>query len=142
MQFFPTAAGYTTRIALVLLVALGAGGCKWMRPPEQVRSGTTIPCTDKQTIDVNLTNGAQPLAVYVCEDQTVIWQSNGHKFEVVFKDDSPFKGEGKNFDDGNFTSKGGKNHAHLTVFKYTITVYDDQGKHHEFDPHVIGGGGY
>jgi hypothetical protein len=144
MRFVRTGADYAARFTIFLLVVLGTSGCNWRRSSEQVRSGNaiSIPCEDKQTIDVNLTNGATPDAVYVCEDQTVIWQDNGHKFEVQFKDDSPFKGDAKKFDNKSPTSKGGKNHAHITVFKYTITVYDDKGNPHPFDPHVIGGGGY
>ena len=143
MKFIRTGTDYATRFTMFLLVALGTSGCKFFRPPEQVRSGNAIiPCIDKQTIDVNLTTGATPDAVYVCEDQTVVWQANGHNFEVEFKDGSPFKDEGKKFNNGTNTSKGGKNHAHITVFKYTITVWDDNGPHNQFDPHVIGGGGY
>jgi hypothetical protein len=142
MQVYPVRAGSRMLLALVLLMALAISGCHCRGLFKAgAAPAITIPCPDKQTIDVNLTNGAQPSAIYVCEDKSIFWQANGHPFTVEFLEDSPFKGDAKIFSNESPASKGAKNHSQITVTKYKITVYDEQQKPHVFDPHVVGGGG-
>lgn len=133
MQSFSSGAGYGKRLALILLLALGASGCKEMKIQKKT---VTFICGD-QTVDVNTRNGAQPQAVYVCEDDTVTWNPNGHTFLVEFKKDSPFVDDGKKFDNGHAKSAKTKHHTQLTVYEYRITVDTTN----IFDPQVIGGGG-
>ncbi len=129
MQSLPVGAGYGKRFALILLLALGASGCK------QAKKVKSFTCED-QIVNVNLNNGAQPQAVYVCEDNTVTWNANGHQFLVEFKKDSPFKDNEKKFDNQHAHSAGGKRLPELTVYEYRITVDGTR----VFDPQVIGGG--
>jgi hypothetical protein len=131
MQAFPVGAGCGKRYALILLLALGVSGCKQEKLPKKVES---FPCDD-QKVNVNLDDGAEPRAVYICEDNSVTWNANGLKFLVEFKGDSPFKGEEKKFDNKSPRSAGGKRVHGLTVYEYRITVDG-----HVFDPQVIGGG--
>ena len=120
------------RFGLVLLFVFGTSGCK-----EQLHKKTfTFTCGD-QTVDVDPIVGVKPTAVYVCDDDTVAWNSHGHDFKVEFKKDSPFSNDEKFFHNKHSKSVGAKSLKELTVFEYKITV---DGK--EFDPQVIGGGGH
>lgn len=115
--------------AVLLLLTIVAPGCR--------KPLAMVACGDKP-VDVDPSNnGARPQAVYVCEDNTITWNANGHTFTVEFKKDSPFKDGGKKFDNGHNKSGKTKHHDYLIVYEYRITVdntsYDD--------PQVIGGGG-
>jgi hypothetical protein len=86
-------------------------------------------------VNVDPTVGAIPQAVYVCEDDPLNWNANGHQFVVEFNGDSPFEDGGKKFDNGHASGKAKHRYRHLTVYEYRITVDG-----HPFDPQVVGGG--
>lgn len=125
--------GAASRLALALLLTFGATGCKEHKYGKNTR---TFSCGN-QPVDVNTANGANPPAVYVCEDDIVTWNPNGHTFLVEFKKDSPFVDGGRKFDNGNPKSAKTKHHDQLTVYEYQITV----DSHVFTDPQVVGGGG-
>ncbi len=125
--------GTAGRFIPVLMLMFVANGCKEMKPGKKA---VTFTCGD-QTVKVNTKNGAQPQAVYVCDDDTVAWDPDGHTFLVEFKDDSPFEDDGKRFDNAHPKSAKTKHHTQLKVYEYRITVDTT----HVFDPQVIGGGG-
>src|SRR5712691_2657125 len=133
MHSSPVRWGTVGGFILVLVLIAVAGGCEQMKTRKKT---VTFACGD-QTVKVNPTNGAQPQAVYVCEDDTVTWEADGHTFVVEFKDDSPFEDGGKKFDNAHPNSGKSKHHTQLTVYEYRITV----DTKHVFDPQVIGGGG-
>ena len=133
MHCTPIRLGTAGRFIPVVMLMFVASGCKEMKPGKKI---VTFTCGD-QTVDVNTTDGAKPQAVYVCEGDTVTWNSNGHTFLVEFKKDSPFEDDGKRFDNAHPKSAKTKHHTQLTVFEYKITV----DTNHVFDPQVIGGGG-
>jgi hypothetical protein len=121
-----------SRFALALLLILGASGCA--KQPRVAKKTKPIPCDT--TVNVDATVGAQPTAVYLCEDDTLTWNANGHQFVVEFKKDSPFEPPtDKKFDNGHPSGKAKHYYSQLTVYEYRITVDG-----HPFDPEVIGGG--
>jgi uncharacterized lipoprotein YehR (DUF1307 family) len=126
----PALCAHASRLVLVLLLIVGASGCGKKEP----RLAKDLSCGDKK-VEVNTTNGAEPEVVYVCDDDTVLWNSNGHKFLVEFKKDSPFKDDDKKFDNGKPKSDKTKHHDKLKVYEYRITVDGVP-----FDPQVLGGG--
>jgi hypothetical protein len=134
MQFLLRWCGTSKRFTLVLLLVLGASGCEQLGIKKKI---VKFDCGN-QTVHVDPNEGANPQAVYVCEDDTVTWSPDGHKFVVEFKKDSPFVDGGKKFDNQHATSNKTKKHYKLTVYEYKITVDDA----HVFDPQVIGGGGH
>lgn len=119
------------RITLVALLLLGASGCR--KGPE-VRPGA--PTCGNKIVQINPNKGADPVAVYVCDDDTVTWNPNGHTFVVEFKKDSPFKDNEKTFNNGKPKSDKTKHHDVLTVYEYKVIVDGVT-----FDPQVVAGGG-
>lgn len=120
--------------ASLLLAALGTSGCG-----QKLRKAVIVlDCGDK-TVVVDPNSGVIPsqTAVWVCDDDTVTWDGNGHEFKVEFKDKSPFTDNEKVFHNKHPKSFGAKHLTHLEVFEYRITV---DGK--SFDPQVVGGGGH
>lgn len=143
MNPMPVLCGHASRLALVMLLILGASGCEKKATPPPTPTPKPTPkvvvdlsCGPKQ-VDVNTDNGADPEVVYVCEDDTVSWNSHGYKFTVVFTGDSPFKDDNKNFDNTKATSDKAKYHVKhkYKLYEYRITV---EGVEH--DPQVLGGG--
>jgi hypothetical protein len=120
-------------LGLGLLLILGIGGCR--RHESYQKKGVRFRCGD-QIVYVDSNTGANPVAVYLCADNTVTWSSSDRKFKVEFKQDSPFSNDEKAFDNSHSKSQGAKHLKQLTVYEYKITV---DGK--EFDPQVIIGGG-
>jgi len=94
-----------------------------------------MPCTT--TLNVNLQTGVDVTDAYVCKNNQVTWQANGHTFCVFFKHDCPFGGPNgcKEIDDHNPKSGPIKASDTPIVYDYGIVV---DGK--VFDPHIIGGG--
>ena len=133
MHSSPLRRGTAGRFILVLLLIFVATGCEEMKTRKKI---LTFTCGN-HAVKVNTTNGAQPQAVYVCDDDTVTWDADGHTFVVEFKNDSPFEDGGKKFDNAHPNSGKSKHHTQLTVYEYRITV----DTNHVFDPQVIGGGG-
>ena len=127
MHSIPVVCG---RVAMVLFLILAANGC------EKKAANPAVPKCGDKTVNVNTNNGAEPEAVYVCEDDTVTWNPNGLTFVVEFKKDSPFKDDDKHFDNAKHKSQKTKHHDKLKVYEYRITVNGVA-----FDPQVIGGGG-
>lgn len=137
MHPMPVLCGHASRLVLVVVLILGASGCGKKPTPKLVLD---LSCGDKQ-VEVNTTNGANPEVVYVCEDDTVLWNSNGHQFLVEFTGDSPFKDDGKKFGNtGGTQPKSGKSKHHdkhkYKLYEYRITVDNVT-----YDPQVLGGGG-
>ena len=126
--------GSASRLGLVLLLAMGASACK----QEVSKSGKKlkqVPCD--QTIKVDPSKGAYPLAGYVCENDTVTWDSGGgHKFQVEFKAGSPFVNGKAIFNNQDPSGQIKDHYDQLEVYKYTITVDTTN----VFDPQVVGGG--
>jgi hypothetical protein len=108
----------------------------------------TFHCHNPETIQVKLTSpGVDHKAVYLCDQCKIHWKKTGNvkDFEVVFDTPGPFGSTTKfgtlpgDFGD---TTSAYNAPADLTVYKYTITIWDTGGvKHGPFDPHVVGGGG-
>jgi hypothetical protein len=138
MKVFPQTAGYTMRFTLILFVALGASRSSRMAPRQKA---VKYNCQD-ETLNIDLKKGVDRKAIYLCAGQKVTWvdPSNKYTFQVVFQD-YPFGGTPTTFDNGTPTSPVLPPITDLTVFKYTITIFDTSGFPHPYDPHVVGGGG-
>ncbi len=122
------------RVGLVLLLVFTVSGCQ-EKPMAGNRKTKPVPCDT--TIVVDPSNGAYPLAAFVCEDDTVTWDGKGHKFQVQFNAGSPFVGaQTTTFDDQHPSGKVKNKYDRLEIYKYTITVDTT----HVFDPQVVGGG--
>jgi len=145
MPFFPIGAGYTTRFTLVLLVALTASGSQ---RKERV---ATYTCGDQHIkVDHTLPKGVDRKAVYLCGGDKIIWDAQPNvQFEIDF-DESPWGPNNAKFGNKNglnpYTPKFPNSPTPApkdpTVFKYTITIVDNNGHSYPpFDPHVVGGGG-
>jgi len=120
-------------LSAALLIAVAIAGCKERHEPND--RVVKIRCGD-QTVNADPVKGAVPAVIYLCDDDKVTWNANGHAFKVEFKEDSPFSDDDKVFDNTHAQSKKVKHLGDWAVFPYKITV---DGK--VFDPHVIGGGG-
>jgi hypothetical protein len=116
-----------------------ASGCEKKGGKKEPRVIGDSACGGVKQVDVTTTNGAgaDPEIVYVCENDTVIWNANGHKFDVAFTGDSPFKDDGKKFDNNSPASAQSKHHDphKYQLYQYRITVDGVQ-----YDPQVLGGG--
>lgn len=129
-------------VMLLLLITLEAGSCgerpkmnPHVHPPKTAKNQRLVPCDT--TINVDLNNGAYPLAAFLCENDTVTWQtSDQHHFTVQFNAGSPFVGGQTTFDDLHPSGTVKPNYDRLDLYKYTITI--DNTK--VFDPEVVGGG--
>jgi hypothetical protein len=144
MQAFSLRTRCTTLLSVFLPVALATCGCK--------RSEGFVPanCSDI-TIKVNhekYLRGVDQKAVYVCDGKKITWEAetnNIKKFEVEFVGaDLPFGAASTKFDgDSNVkaTTPALPHFGELTVFKYNLTITDNNGNDKKyFDPHIIGGG--
>jgi hypothetical protein len=123
----------TTACALAIVLLLEGSGCK---EQPMVTKKKTKPVACDQTIRVDPTKGAYPLAVFLCEDDTVTWDPNGHQFQVDFQTGSPFVGGQTTFDNNHLSGTVKHHYDQLEVYKYTITI----DKTNVFDPQVVGGG--
>jgi hypothetical protein len=119
-------------LRLVLLVATGAGGSHQMASKD--KPFVQYACSDPEQVDV-VGTWTNPVDLYVCAGSRVNWNDQGHKFLIKFQT-SPFEDQESTFDNRHHTSSKMKSFAHFTVFTYSIKVDG-----HEFDPHVVGGGG-
>jgi hypothetical protein len=90
-----------------------------------------VTCTT--TITVMATGVDEPDA-YVCKNNNVKWDANGHDFVVFFKHDCPFP-SCKKIDNQHPTAGPMKDLQKLTVFDYGIIIDGTL-----YDPHIIGGG--
>jgi len=91
-----------------------------------------IPCTT--VLNVNLQTGVDVVDAYVCKNNRVTWNANGHTFTVFFKHACPFTSGCRKIDDQHPTA-GPIGSSTFTVYEYGILVDDTP-----FDPHIIGGG--
>ena len=130
------------RLGLAMLLALGASGCpKGAVPPPgpagKPRHTHSQPVNCDQTITVDPHNfGAYPPQVYICIDDTVTFDPNGHTFKAEFKTGTPFQGGQTVFDNDHLTGTVKHHYDQLEIYKYTITI----DKTTVFDPQVVGGG--
>jgi hypothetical protein len=96
-------------------------------------------------VDHTLPGGVNHKDVYLCDQCKIQWKKTGNvkDYEVVFNPPGPFGSTTK------FGTLPGEHETtpvynapvDLTVYKYTITIWDTAGaKHGPFDPHVVGGG--
>jgi len=140
--------------AFLLLVLTGCGHKKEALPDKKPMTWTctcTCPGDIKILVNEGRQRGVDQKAAYVCPTSKIIWEpessSNVKSFRVEFVgDDLPFGSGPSNtiFDsDPNIQIKIGPLPAlsELTVFKYKITITDNNGAHPSHDPHIIGGGG-
>jgi hypothetical protein len=136
MQIFPAWARHAILITVLLFGALvsGLGGKVQVQAEDCTCGNVTI------TVDHAKPKGVDRKAVYLCPDYTVTWVPGPHvqSFRVVFVD-PPF-GNATTFDNSNPTTPKLPDPGELTVFKYNITVTNDNGVSKTFDPHVIGSG--
>jgi hypothetical protein len=131
------------RVALLLLIILGAVGCgndlnlnPNVKPLKTTKKQKVVPCDTKIHADVN-TGGVDLDAAFLCEGDTVTWQiPNRHTFHVKFDNGSPFDKGKSEFTEGDASGKVKDHYDKLEVYKYTITV--DAKK--PVDPQVVGGG--
>jgi len=125
-----------TRFALVLVLvsalpfAFGASQEKGYKK-EFVR----FTCKD-ETVKVVPIDGTHPKAIYLCADNTLTWDANGHEFTVIFIKNSPFVDGKKLFNNKDYKSKAAKPDKVLTVYNYHIIVDGELID----DPQVVGGG--
>ena len=132
-----------TKVALSMLVALGAGGCGDhynLNPnanvPKTAKKLKLVPCDTTINADIN-TGGVDLDAAFLCEKDTVTWQiQKPHTFLVVFKGGSPFQNGKSQFSDQDPSGTVKDQYTKLEVYKYSITV-DNKAT---VDPQVIGGG--
>ena len=141
MRSIPVLCGHASRLVLVVALIFVASGCE---KEKKDGKGTTsklifdLNCSNGQAnVNVNTTNGADPEIVYVCEDDTIFWNANGHQFSVEFTGESPFKDEGKKFD--NTSPYSGKS-KHHDKHKYQLYGYQITVDKVQYDPQVLGGG--
>jgi hypothetical protein len=133
MHSIPVSWSTARLFGLILVLVLGANGCK-EQPMVTKKKAKPVYCD--QTIAVDPSKGAYPLAVFLCEDDTVTWDGKGHKFQVVFNAGSPFKNGQTTFDNQNASGTVKHHYDQLEVYKYTITIDNNN----VFDPQVVGGG--
>jgi len=148
MQLFSARARfYATLLAILPPLVVAAYGCGRGRKPAAFRHT----CGDIPIkVNHNEKHGVDKKAVYRCTGDTITWKSDSsdiQSFEVEFvgdDDDLPFGTSPKIFDsdsNGKAITPKLPDPGQLTVFKYKITITDKQGGKHQFDPHVVGGGG-
>jgi hypothetical protein len=130
MRFSRILFGGAGLFALCLFL-ITVAGCKFLQKAPRTK---TFDCTDV-SINVDLNNGVDKKAVYICDGNTVTWNApSGVNFTIKFQD-CPF------LDCNTFTngvpSKKALYFTDIRVFKYTITVNGVP-----FDPHLVGGGGH
>jgi hypothetical protein len=142
MPFYPFPARHKKLFAVILFVALAVSGCekKALPPPSPCTCGNiTI------TVDHSKPRGVDKKATYLCPNYTITWVPGPHvqSFEVQFVGpDLPF-GATTTFVGTTLpvTSPTLPDPGELTVFKYNLKIVDNNGHSHQFDPHVVGGGG-
>src|SRR5450755_3842993 len=147
MQFYPLRAGQTKLLAILLFAVLTLSGCK---PNEQNKKLYAVyACGDIAiTVEYTKQKGVDHKAVYLCSDNaknyTITWirGPNVKSFQVQFDGpDYPFGPASATFGTGGTTTTPPlPAPGELTVFKYQLTIVDDGGTSHPFDPHVVGGG--
>jgi hypothetical protein len=122
--------------SLLALSLIIASGCNVSRP----KLGSSLCGSKTFKVDPTQPHGVTPPDVYICEDDFVTWEPNGHTFKVHFdNNESPFKDNSTDFDNTkNKPTNGGKKLPDdVTVFKFKIEVVD---VNKTFDPHVVVGG--
>jgi hypothetical protein len=136
-----------TKLALLVLITLGAGSCgdrdcsslnlnPHVHPLKTAKQTRPVPCDTTINADVN-TGGVDLDAAFLCEKDLVTWQiGKPHTFQVVFKAGSPFKGGKSQFSDQDPSGYVKDQYDKLEVYKYSITVDNKP----TVDPQVIGGG--
>jgi hypothetical protein len=141
MEFYPFPAWRAKLFAVVLFVAFAVSGCKKEAPH------TAFTCVDITiTVDPSKPKGVDHKATYLCKNHTVTWVPGPHvaSFEVKFvghdTDDFPFGPHNTTFGPNQATPPL-PDPVELSVFKYNLKIVDDIGTTHQFDPHVVGGGG-
>jgi hypothetical protein len=144
MQAFSARTRYTTFLSAFLLVALATCGCQ-----KRSEGFVEFNCTDI-TIKVNhekYQRGVDQKVVYLCQGKKITWEAetnNIKKFEVEFVgDDLPFGAGSTKFDSDSDVKASIPTlplFGELTVFKYNLTITDNNGNVKKFDPHIIGGG--
>jgi hypothetical protein len=135
MYFYRIIVGSISLSILFTLYSVGTGG----REERSDVKSVTVPCfSDAIMVDPN--SGVDPSkeTVFVCKDDILTWDGQGHKFKVSFKQtECPFTDNCKGpIDDKHVHSAPVRDIANLSTFKYKIKV--DNGKW--WDPHVVGGG--
>ena len=142
MQVFPIRTRHTRPFATLLFVTLAVSGCKKKQQYAAYSCGN---------IQINVhPRGVDHKAVYLCaktltNNYTITWVrgSNVKSFQVVFVGpDLPFGPQTTFATSGPpVTTPPLSDPGDLTVFKYNITIVDDNGASYQSDPHVVGGGG-
>ena len=127
MSFYRIILGITGLTILFSLLALPSSCSQ-----DKTEYVLKFSCTT--TINVTDTGVSIPDA-FVCANNKVTWNANGHIFFVFFKNACPFQGGCKEIDNQKPTSGPMNPVTKPTIFDYGIVV---DGK--PFDPHIIGGG--
>ena len=140
-----------TKLALLVLITLGAGSCgdrdcrslnlnPHVHPLKTAKKTTPVPCDTTINADVN-TGGVDLDAAFLCENDTVTWQippnlPDKHTFRVHFANGSPFVNGKSDFTESDPSGTVKDQYKRLEVYKYSITVDSKT----PVDPQVIGGG--
>ena len=150
MHVYPFHARSVLLLIFVLSVELAVGGCHEKPNFTTAAFAYSCPTNPSQPIKIKVDHrlvsekGVHPKAIYLCDNYMIEWikEPAVKDFEIEFED-SPWPI--KNFGTG--TGESTKTPAYsaptdLTIYKYKVTIYDQNGGKHEFpDPHVVGGGG-
>ena len=127
-------------VAVLLLCILGNLGCGG-QPKVRAKKTKKFDCGNEQdiTVDAHNKNGVDKQAVYVCDQDQVVWKpAHGvTSFVVHFTGDCPFTSCASDITDST-PQTAATQPTDLTVYKYNLTINGNLLP----DPHVVGGGGY
>lgn len=147
---------FRTRCVLLFIFALSVelavGGCH-NEKSHLIAKASVYSCPDNPNMPILITvdhklvqeKGVHPKAVYLCDQDKIEWLKGKDvkDFEIEFED-SPWPPTTKfgTFAGEQTTTPAYSEPSDLTVYKYKVTIYEQNGAKHEFpDPHVVGGGG-
>ena len=124
---------------LMLIAVCGCGD--QTAGPAGAKKVKTFSCGTKQkiTVDPNKKNGVDHQAIYVCENDTVVWDKGTgvNSFVVHFIDCPLASGCATDITDNTPQTVLPSLPPEITVYKYTLSINGQQVS----DPHVVGGGG-
>jgi hypothetical protein len=82
---------YGLTIPYILTFALCLAACGGGHKGPSVGKGKGSFVCGNQTVGVVPVDGTFPKDVYLCKDDTLTWEPNGHTFVVTFQKRSPFR---------------------------------------------------
>jgi hypothetical protein len=134
------ASGSLMLIAVCLSFVVASCGDHTAKP-SGAKKVRTFPCGNKQniTVDLHKKNGVDHQAIYVCENDAVIWSKGAgvNSFVVHFIDCPLASGCATDITDDTPQAVLPSLPTDITVYKYTLSINGQPVS----DPHVVGGGG-